>query len=196
MEKYTDNPLELETHTTVVTPAALLPLLPPLWSDITPSGAKTLAAQCMLETSGGAHCYCWNLGNEKAAADQSHCYLHGVWECLLPEEAVREIASGGRRPTVEEFRAKPWWKCASGKVLVVFDPPHYQSRFAAFSNIEDGAAHWILKHRSIARSEPDYVRAVNAGDCATVAHILAKHHYYNGMEALYAHGMAEQLAKL
>jgi len=36
------------------------------WSEVTEQGARTLTAQFLHETSGGASCYNWNLGNVKA----------------------------------------------------------------------------------------------------------------------------------
>ena len=80
--------------------------------------------------------------------------------------------------------------------MVVFQPPHEQCRFRAYESLSDGAQKWMGNHLSRIKSHPEYLQKLNAGDCAAVAHILAVTHYYTSDETKYAHGMAQEFAKL
>jgi hypothetical protein len=67
-----------------------------------------------------------------------------------------------------------------------------QCRFRAYASLALGAQLWLGHHQKIATSNPDYLRAINAGDIPTVAHLLKVAHYYTAPESNYANTMASQ----
>jgi len=196
--KYTDNPNEVNTENTVPSPADVIALLRAAWPELTDAGARTLTAQFIHETGGGRYCFNWNLGNVKATADQPHMFLRNVWELLLPESAAAEVKAAGGLAHIAtpEERSAHGWTCPSSKVVVVFQPPHFQCRFRAYDSLADGAQRWVAAHQRIARAHADYVKIVNSGDCKAVAHTLAQVRYYTGDEGAYARSMTAAKSKL
>lgn len=198
MSKYTDNKNEVETHTTVPAPGDVTALLRAAWSELTDTGAKVLTAQFLHETGGGRFCFNWNLGNVKATADQPHMFLKNVWELLLPENAAAEVGvSGGLAhiATAQECLAHGW-TCPSSKVVVVFQPPHRQCRFRAYSNLSEGAQRWVGTHQRMAKGHSEYLNTVNSGDCAAVAKLLAQFRYFTGDPGAYARSMTKIFSTL
>ncbi len=198
MSLYTDNPLERETHNTVPAPADVVALLKTAWLELTDNGARTLCAQFQHETGGGRFCFNWNLGNVKSGSDVPHMYLRNVWELELPERAAFNVANLpalAHIATPQECNAHGW-TCPSSKVVVVYQPPHFQCRFRAYASLAEGAAKWMGNHQRIAGTLAEYLGQVNAGDCAGVAHSLKLAHYYTGDETVYALSMSAKKAQL
>lgn len=194
--KYTNNPNEVPTQTTTPTARDVVDLLRSSWSDLTNNGARTLTAQFMHETGGGRNCYNWNLGNVKAGANEPHMYLHGPWECFGSAAAQADVNRGlSHFATAEEIR-KRGMACAVGKVAVVYDPPHVQCRFRAYSSLQDGAQRWVQHHQGTARRNASFITALNAGDIPAVAHILKSVQYYSGDEGAYARAMTQWKAQI
>jgi hypothetical protein len=188
--KYTDNPNEVVTKQTTPTPREVVNMLLSAWSGLTDNGARTLTAQFMAETGGGKYCFNWNLGNVKEPTGNApHMYLHNTWECHSQAEAAAQVARANglvRLATADEIK-KHGWKCP--QAVVVYDPPHPVSRFRAYGSLQDGAQRWLGHHQRIARADPNFVTALNAGDIAAVAHALKKARYYSAAEADYARAM-------
>jgi hypothetical protein len=162
------------------------------WPDLSQTGARTLAAQFMAETAGGKYCFNWNLGNVKAGPNDPHMYLHNVWECDTPGGAAIQVqnSNGLAHIALPEEIKQHGWRCA--EAVVVFQPPHAQCRFRAYESLSVGAQLWLGHHQKIAKSNVDYVKAINAGDIPAVAHFLKLAHYYTAPEDAYASGMASQ----
>src|SRR5438046_2372829 len=111
----------------------------------------------MAETGGGKYCFNWNLGNVKASANEPHMYLRNVWECDSQAGAEAQVARANglaRIATADEIK-NHGWKCPHA--VVVFDPPHPQCRFRAYSALQDGSQRWLSHHKAIARGMPDFV---------------------------------------
>lgn len=194
--KYTDNPNEVPTETTTPSAGDVVAMLLKSWTDLTADGARTLAAQFMAETGGGRFCFNWNLGNVKAKSTDPHMYLHNVWECDSETGAKSQVENSGglaHVASVDEIR-QHGWNCP--KSTVVFQPPHAQCRFRAYSSLADGAVRWLTHHQAIAAKNPDFLKALNAGDTSAVAHALKLAGYYTASEASYASGMAAQKKKI
>ncbi len=190
---FTTNPNEANTQLTTPSAGAVVSMLLSNWTDLNQNGARTLAAQFMAETGGGKSCFNWNLGNVKSGPDTPHMYLRNVWECDTPAGAATQVANSnslGHIATAQEIKDHGW-DC-KGAVVVVFQPPHAQCRFRAYANLQEGAKIWLDRHRKMALSNAEYLKAVNAGDTAAVAHFLRLARYYTAPEANYAAGMASQ----
>jgi hypothetical protein len=194
--KYTDNPKEAVTQTTTPTPRDVVSMLLESWPQLTENGARTLTAQFMAETGGGKYCFNWNLGNVKAGANEPHMYLRGVWECDSQSGAAVQVtrANGLAHIATPDEIKKHGWKCPAA--VVVFDPPHPQCRFRAYASLRDGAQRWLGHHQSIARKDPNYINALNAGNIAAVAHALKMAGYYTAGEADYARAMTRTKAEV
>jgi hypothetical protein len=190
-KKYTDNPNEVPTRTTTPTARSVVSMLLQVWPELTQTGARTLAAQFMAETGGGKYCFNWNLGNVKAGASEPHMYLNGVWEVDSPAGAQSQLAraNGMAHIATAEEITKKGWGCPAGKSIIVFDPPHPQCRFRAYSSLEDGAQRWLGHHQRIARANQDFLPALNRGDIPAVAHALKLAGYYTAGESDYARAM-------
>lgn len=188
---FTSNPNEQVTKTTTPTARQVVDLVLSNWSALTESGARTLAAQFMLETNRGKNCYNWNLGNVKAGANEPHMYLRNVWECFGQEQAQAQVDQGkglARLPADEEIK-KHGWKCASA--VVVYSPPHSQCRFRAYASLQEGAQKWLGLHQRISQKNSSYVSSLNAGDTSAAAHVLKLAGYYTAAEASYSRLMAQ-----
>ncbi len=197
-KKFTDSANEVVTQRTTPSAGEVVALLKRNWTELTEAGARTLTAQFMHETGGGQFCFNWNLGNVKSGANELHMYLKGVWEVDSPDQANAQVAKSGGRgriATAEEIK-KHGWSCPEGKNVVVFDPPHPQCRFRAYTSLQEGAQKWMGHHKNIAAKNPKYITEVNSGDCAAVAKSLKKVGYYTGGEADYARSMTSQKAKI
>lgn len=186
---YTDHPNEVETKQTVPLPSDVVTMLKSCWGALNDHGARTLTAQFMGETGSGKHCYNWNLGNKKAR-DPSvpHMYLKRVWEVKSPGKVHSEVAeSGGLGHIADEDECKRrGWYCPPDKLIGVFQPPHRECRFRAYSSLQEGAALWVDHHLRISRGHADYVALLNAANISGVAHVLKQAKYYTADEARYA----------
>jgi len=190
---FTTNPNEVPTQQTTPAVADVVAMLLQVWSDLKPNGARTLAAQFMVETGGGRFCFNWNLGNVKAGPNDPHMYLKNLWECYPPADAATQVQNSGglaHIATPQEIQ-QHGWNC-NQNVVVVFEPPHAQCRFHAYPSLALGAQLWLGHHQKIAQTNADYLTAINAGDLPTVAHILSLAHYYTAPEAAYVQGMTSQ----
>lgn len=189
--KYTDNPNEVVTQSTKPTAPDVVTMLLQAWPELTETGARTLTAQFMAETGGGKYCFNWNLGNVKSGPNDPHMYLRGVWEVDSPAGAQAQAAKANglaRLAAADEIKKKGW-SCPPGKAVVVFEPPHPQCRFRAYSSLRDGAGKWLGHHKKIAAGNPKLLTALNAGDVDSVAKALKQANYYTAGEADYARGM-------
>jgi hypothetical protein len=189
--KYTDNPKEEITHNTKPSAQDVVSMLLRIWPELGQTGARTLAAQFMAETGGGNYCFNWNLGNVKAGSNEPHMYLRGVWEVDSPSGAQGQVAraNGLAHIATPAEIAQKGWRCPAGMAIVVFEPPHPQCRFRAYSSLEDGAQRWLGHHRRIANTNQNYLPALTRGDIAAVAHALKLAGYYTAGEADYARAM-------
>lgn len=162
------------------------------------AGARTLAAQFMVETATGKNCFNWNIGNMKGTANGPHMYLRGVWEVKTPSESAQLVAEGkglAHIATAKEI-ADNKWAVPVGMAIVVFNPPHEAARFRSFRSFEEGAAAWLAKHQTLATADPAYLASLNKGDPSAVAHALERSGYYTMSEADYAKAMAAHKAVL
>jgi hypothetical protein len=198
-KRYTNNPNEVVTRQTTPTPQNVVAMILSSWTQLTNNGARTLTAQFMVETGGGRYCFNWNLGNVKAPSqDVSHMYLRNVWECISKSQGEAQVA-GGRglvRIAMPEEIQKRGWRCTTGAVVVVFDPPHPTSRFRAYGSLQEGAQRWIGHHQKIARANSNYINALNTGDIVAVAKALKVARYYTASESDYARAMIEAKATI
>lgn len=137
-----------------------------------------------------------------------HKALHEAWPIAVGgdpnENAIRvllaqsEIETGAWRAcwnwnlgNVKRVRGHQWtmlggtWEILNGK-KVVFDPPHPQTHFCAFSTIEEGAKWWLKKMQSrFSKSWP----AALSGDPSAFSKALKAQHYYTASEADYTRMM-------
>jgi hypothetical protein len=199
--RYTENPNELPTKNTAPPPADCVRLLHANWAELNEVGARVLTAQCMHETGEGKYCFNWNLGNVKCKKDETnipHHYLRDVWEILGKDGATNMvIASEGLGYIASEAEAKKrGWTHSSGKVVAVFEPPHYVCRFKSYASFEDGSKRWIAHHKTVAAKFPTYLETLNSGDCAATANLLKRASYYTGDEGAYAKSMTSMKAKI
>jgi hypothetical protein len=195
---YTQNPKEVGACTTTPTPRDVVAILKEKWLQLSDAGARTLAAQFMGETGNGRFCFNWNLGNEKATPAEPHYFLRDVWEVESPARAARHVADSNglaRLSTPEETRTRGW-SCPAGKEVVVYEPPHAETRFRAYDALGDGAQKWIARYQRTATHDPTFLPALNAGDTAAVAHALKRAGYYSDGETHYAASMAHKKAEL
>lgn len=191
--RYTTHPQEVQTRATKTTPAALMPLFATL-ATLNDTGRRSLIAQHMHETGGGKSCYNWNLGNVRTkSVDEPHMYLRDVPEDLSPSAAQAAVEAGkhdgtARYPTAEEKKKR---NAATGRVIVIFNPPGEGARFKAFGGLIEGGQGLLAKHRSVGAKNSDYFPALNRGDFDTIARILKQANYYLGPEVDYAKRMKE-----
>jgi hypothetical protein len=141
-----------------------------------------LWAQYSIET-GGAACWCWNIGNVKAVEGQDYCELSGVWEGVTPAEARTLIASGQATADPSPNHAK----AVAPRVSVLFQPPHPATRFRAFSSLDEAMRHHLvlLAQKRYRHAWP----AVLAGDVVAFARSLKAHGYFTASAEAYAAGM-------
>jgi hypothetical protein len=199
--RYTDNPNELPVKRTAPPAADVVKMLHQSWPELNEEGARVLTAQFMHETGEGKYCFNWNLGNVKCKKDETnvpHHYLKDTWEILGKDGAVAMCKqAGGLAYIASETEAKQHgWSHSSGKVVAVFEPPHYACRFRSYASLEDGAARWITHHRAVAGKFSTYIDTLNKGDCAATANILKRASYYTGSEGDYAKNMTSKKAKI
>ncbi|HKB12226.1 MAG TPA: hypothetical protein VKD69_16305 [Vicinamibacterales bacterium] len=194
--KYTNDPNEVPTRTTTPSIRDVHSMVRLAWSQLNDAGARTLTAQFMAETGGGKYCFNWNLGNVKAGAGEPHMYLRNVWEVVSPSAAQQHVAGAGglaHIATDAEIR-QHGWSHPGGTAVVVFQPPHAQCRFRAYTSLQDGAQRWMRHHQAIAARDATYLPALNAADIAAVAHALKQAGYYTAGEADYARAMTAKKA--
>ena len=190
---FTQSPNERVTTRTIAALSDMVKVLPQAWTSLTQNGARLLTAQHMVET-GSQNCWNWNLGNIKApTADVPHMYLMGVWECIKSVNAASEVQKGHAHLATEQEKARhSWWRCAADSTLVVYEPPHSMCRFRAYASLTEGIPGWLSHHQRYANIYADYLKAINAGDTAEVAHYMKLQGYYTAKEEDYASGMAAQ----
>jgi hypothetical protein len=123
-------------------------------------------------------------------------YLHNVWECDSQSGAEAQVTkAGGLAHIADKDEAKKHgWSCPGA--VVVFQPPHAQCRFRAYSSLADGAQRWLGHHQKIAQKNPNFLTALNNGDVDAVAHALKQAGYYTASEASYASAMKGKKAKI
>ena len=156
-----------------------------------------LAAQWALETGFGHSCHSNNFGNVKATSDKvGHMYLRGIWEFPSPrtmEAAEKMVAASGGMAELADAKFKASKGYPADAPIVVFKPPHPQTRFIAFKTADEGMAAYVRFKQNIAAKNPDYVAALNRGDVHGVAAVLAKVRYASAPDAAYAAGMDARL---
>lgn len=119
-----------------------------------------LLSHWALETGEGNACHCWNIGNIKRVPGHQWTMLANVWEML---DKVPQGASS--------------WVKKGDKFKVIFNPPHAQTHFMAFSSLEEGCVEYMKKqHGRYAVAWP----AVESGDPVEFARLLKKQRYYSG----------------
>jgi hypothetical protein len=185
---HTSSPHDIGVRTTTSPPREVVALIRKHWPQLTEAGARTLAAQWAGETNFGKNCFSFNFGNVKCVdTKQDHMYLARIWEVAHSDaDAARMRAAGG-------YEADDRFKRDLGLPLTMrvirFDPPHPTTRFRAFKSADEGMAFWVAYKQKIAVQHPEYVDALNRGDVAAVAHVLAKAKYATAPEPLYRDAM-------
>ncbi len=164
---------------------AVVAAWPTIATDPCPREAcAVLYAQYFIET-GAASCFGFNIGNVKHSAGDGfdyHC-LRGVWEGVSQAEASRLIASGEAHADANAGHATA---VGTGRVSVVFEPPHAATRFRAFPSLAVAMAeHLKLLARRFAVAWP----AVLAGDVDRFASALHSRGYFTASPLSYAAGM-------
>lgn len=143
-----------------------------------------LWAQYAIET-GGQNCWNWNIGNVKSRPGDGYDWhaLNGVWEGVSPAEAERLIGTGEARPDPSADHAKA---VGVGRVSVLFNPPHPQTRFRAFKVLDEAMEdHLKLIARRFAVAWP----SVLMGDVQGFAKALKSKGYFTADPMAYANGM-------
>jgi hypothetical protein len=151
-----------------------------------------LFAQYRIET-GGTNCFGSNIGNVKKVPGDGfdyHC-LRGVWEGVSPAEAQRLIANGEAVADPSANHAKA---VGAGRVSVIFNPPHPQTRFRYYPSLDIAMQHHLelLAKKRYASCWP----AVLAGDVDGFARTLKAKGYFTADAGAYAAGMRTPFAKL
>lgn len=190
---HTTSPNEIAVTQTKLPTKEMVALIRKHWPELTETGARTLAAQWALETGFGNSCYSNNFGNVKATSDKvGHMYLRGIWEFPSPrtmEAAEKMVAASGGMAELADAKFKASKGYPADAPIVVFKPPHPQTRFIAFKTADEGMAAYVRFKQNIAAKNPDYVAALNRGDVHGVAAVLAKVRYASAPDAAYAAGM-------
>ncbi len=199
--RYTDNPNEVSVQRTTPTPKQVVDMLMSAWPGLNETGARVLTAQFMGETGDGRYCFNWNLGNVKSSSTANkHMYLANVWECIKDsnvDATLKEAGSLGRTVDQGSQEARSHgWTCKAGKSLVVFSPPHAQTRFRAYDSLQNGAERWVKHQQGTASKEPAYFPALNAGDIDTVVNCLDKVKYFSGSRDVYLSSMKRKKAQI
>lgn len=147
------------------------------WPEASRASLIVLTAQIGIECADGARVHNFNLGNVKRVGGQPWTMLPKVWEIL------RSVPAGATSAT-----QRP-----DGLFRVVFDPPHPQTHFRAFSTLEQGTAeHLETLRRRFAAAWP----AVEAGDPAGFGRRLKALRYYTAPEADYVRALELRAARL
>jgi hypothetical protein len=192
--KYTDSPLELPKTGTEVNPLQLPALFKKAWTDLNDDGARLIAAQYMGETTGGKHCWNYNLGNVKCTSAQRKTHLHqyfpGTWEYYSAEKAASEVKtnSNARYATAAEIKAKVG-KESGGKKVVFYLPPDISTCFLAYNTLADGVVDFMDRWKHMAKRYPTLLATLNKGDAAGSAKILHQAKYFTADESKYAKSM-------
>ncbi len=191
---HTTSPTEIAVTQTKLPTKEMVSLIRKHWPELTEAGGRTLAAQWAVETGFGKSCYSNNFGNVKATSDKvGHMYLKGIWKFPSPrtmEAAEQMVAASGGMAELADAKFKASKGYPADAPIVVFKPPHPQTRFVAFKTADEGMAAFVRFKQNIAAKHPDYVAALNRGDVRDVAAVLAKVHYASAPDAAYAAGMA------
>ena len=147
------------------------------WPEASRASLIVLTAQVGIECADGSRVHNWNLGNVKRIAGQPWTMLPHVWEVL---RGVPPGATSARR------RADGLWHC-------VFEPPHPQTHFRAFSTLAEGAAeHLVTLRKRFAAAWA----AVEAGDPADFGRRLKARRYYTAPEADYVRELERRAERL
>lgn len=143
-----------------------------------------LWSQYMIET-GGKACWNWNIGNVKKVTGDGYDWHHlqGVWEVVTPERAAEFVASGQATYSTNPSHLK---SAAPGRKVVVFQPPHPETRFRAYPSLDVAMRKHVefLKRRYGAGWQ-----SAEKGDVPGFAKALKQRGYYTASEASYAAGM-------
>lgn len=196
---YTDSPLEMVKKATVVNPQQLPKLLQAAWPALNTDGARILTAQYMGETTGGKHCWNYNLGNVKCnhPDKELHQYLGATWEVYPTAVAATKLKTNknARYATPAEIKAKVG-KEAAGMKVVFFKPPDRTTCFAAYKTLDAGVVAWTDRYKRLAARNADFLRALNGNDVNGVARILRSVGYYTQSESAYARSMTDRKNEL
>jgi hypothetical protein len=154
-----------------------------VWPEAPRAFCAVLWAQHMIET-GGAACWCWNIGNVKAPAGDGDYYcLPGTWEGVAPAEAARLIAAG---EAVADPSANHAHAVGPSRVSVVYQPPHPATRFRAFASLPEAMrSHIELLRKRFAKAWPFALQ----GDVDGFAAALHAQGYFTASPLAYALGM-------
>lgn len=197
--KYTDNPNEVVASVATPTLREVADAILANWSDLNEQGARTITAQFIGENGWGMRCVNWNIGNNKSPSTNAlHVYRSNVWECETQSDADSSVKNGNglaHIATPDEV-AKNKWQCGASKIVVVYQPPHKETRFRAFKSLIEGAAGLLDKYKQIAKSDPKYLASVNAADIPYVVHKLKVIGYFTADEKQYAATMISVKKKI
>jgi hypothetical protein len=123
-------------------------------------------------------------------------YLDGTWEVASPASAAQEASrpDGLARVATPEEIKENHWAHPPRTAIIVYKPQHPASRFRAHKSLKEGSQQWIGRYRRMGMQNPAFLKALNAGDTAAVAHELMLMGYYTTSEPAYARGMAAHKA--
>lgn len=143
-----------------------------------------LWAQYMIET-GGRESWGWNIGNTKEIPNDGIDYqaLRGVWEGVSPAQAESLIASGQAVADPSADHAKA---VGTGRVSVIFQPPHPATWFSSFMSLDQAMEHHLV---FLARRFAPAWPAVLSGDYVKFATVLGARGYFTASPVAYAAGM-------
>lgn len=153
--------------------------------DVPPKAAVAILwAHYIIET-GNKSVWNWNIGNAKKTAYDGYDYhcLRGVWEGVTPTAAKLLIQSG---QATEDKSREHALAVGPGRVSVIFNPPHPQSRFRAFASLEDGARHHM---RLLGSRYREALYLARQGDVDGYARSLKAGGYMTATAESYARGM-------
>lgn len=153
-------------------PGASLEMVAVLWS------------QYMIET-GGKACWNWNIGNVKKVTGDGYDWHHlnGVWEVVTQDRAAELIAKGEATYSTNPSHLK---SAAPGRKVVIFQPPHPETRFRAYASLDVAMRKHVL---FLQRRYGDGWQAAERGDVHGFAHALKRRGYYTASAESYAAGM-------
>lgn len=172
-----DDGLLVPHQLTKVTLRQVYDALAAAWPEGSRASLIVLTAQIGIECADGARVHNYNLGNVKRVQGRPWTMLPKVWEIL------RSVPPGATSATQ---RHDGLWR-------VVFDPPHPQCHFRAFSTLEEGTAeHLATLRRRFFAAWP----AVESGDAAAFGRRLKALHYYTAPEADYVRALELRAGRL
>lgn len=180
---------EVSPIPTPITLADFVAAVETAWPSIeeepcTRPSCSVVYAQYWIET-GGKACYNWNIGNVKHVDRDGFDYycLRGIWEGVPLAQAQRLVATGEASldPVLSHNTA-----VGAGKVSVVFNPPHPQTRFRSYASLVDGMEEHLLFLQKRYATAWTYLLL---GDYINVAYALKARGYFTADPSIYAAGM-------